>query len=525
MICTYQDHAEEEEMETSSLSEKITEPESAEQIIFPVKLHNMLNQVEKQGLADVVGWAPHGRCFLVRSKEAFASRILSRWFRQSKFASFQRQLNLYGFKRITTGPDKGGYYHELFLRSKIFLCHRIERVKIKGSKPGRIKAYADAEPDFYKMRDMPDDGRQAQAAATGPRADPPNPRFASRSSDPLHLAAGLSHPGGFGPAQGILMPPEFGQLAFLAGQPHPMSMARASPTQNDACGIPKDDTTFPPLFDSVNLNTLLQPNAASFPNVGAERKEDDNFAGRAQFRGILPGGSLSSMHSSANASISLGQVYPSLDASGGRNLAHLGEAGAGIFLGQQFGQQFPQPYAPTLAKPSLGPAGGDMSQLQLQQPQHLQLQQPPHLQLQQPQQLQLPRHHSFSLDMMDMPSDLPTAQSLAIENIFEQEARASTLAAATAAITGTRVQQSFGLPNLEAQSQPHYEQLLLPDYPAVNQSFHFETLTAAEPCTASPQSSKTDPPAHSTTAADQISGQNRVDPPGDDFAPYSELAS
>lgn len=44
-----------------------------------------------------------GRCFLVHKKNEFVSGILASWFRQSKFASFQRQLNLYGFKRITTG--------------------------------------------------------------------------------------------------------------------------------------------------------------------------------------------------------------------------------------------------------------------------------------------------------------------------------------------------------------------------------------------------------------------------------------
>ena len=49
MICTYQDYAEEEEVETSSLNDKM-EQEGSEQIVFPVKLHSMLNQVEKQGL-------------------------------------------------------------------------------------------------------------------------------------------------------------------------------------------------------------------------------------------------------------------------------------------------------------------------------------------------------------------------------------------------------------------------------------------------------------------------------------------
>jgi HSF-type DNA-binding len=31
-------------------------------------------------------------------------------FRMSRYSSFQRQLNLYDFQRITEGPDKGAYH-------------------------------------------------------------------------------------------------------------------------------------------------------------------------------------------------------------------------------------------------------------------------------------------------------------------------------------------------------------------------------------------------------------------------------
>lgn len=72
------------------------------------------------------------------------------FFRQSKLTSFQRQLNLYGFSRITAGRDRGGYYHELFLRNKLFLCQNMTRIRIKGTGI-KGKANPASEPDFYSM--------------------------------------------------------------------------------------------------------------------------------------------------------------------------------------------------------------------------------------------------------------------------------------------------------------------------------------------------------------------------------------
>ena len=45
---------------------------------FPVKLHYMLEQVEKQGLACVFSWQSHGRCFVVHKPKEFVAHILPR---------------------------------------------------------------------------------------------------------------------------------------------------------------------------------------------------------------------------------------------------------------------------------------------------------------------------------------------------------------------------------------------------------------------------------------------------------------
>jgi hypothetical protein len=116
---------------------------------FPTKLQEMLELVEEDGNSHIISWQPHGRCFVVHKLELFKT-ILPHYFKLSKIASFQRQLNLYGFQRITRGPDKGGYYHELFLRNRTFLSHRIQRVKVKGTGV-RARSNPEQEPDLWSM--------------------------------------------------------------------------------------------------------------------------------------------------------------------------------------------------------------------------------------------------------------------------------------------------------------------------------------------------------------------------------------
>lgn len=122
---------------------------------FPMKLHGLLEQIDsfEPELSGIVSWLPHGRSFLVHKPKEFANSVLPRFFQQKKYASFQRQLNLYGFSRITQGADRGSYYHEYFLRGKKFLCRSIMRMKVKGT-GARMASNPDAEPNFYAMRPL-----------------------------------------------------------------------------------------------------------------------------------------------------------------------------------------------------------------------------------------------------------------------------------------------------------------------------------------------------------------------------------
>jgi hypothetical protein len=119
-------------------------------ISFPTKLHSVLEQVDADGWGHVISWQAHGRCFVIRKPKEFTDYVMPHYFRQSKLTSFQRQLNLYGFCRLTRGQDNGGYYHELFLRGRPGLAKKMQRTKIKGTK-FKAASSPDQEPDFYRM--------------------------------------------------------------------------------------------------------------------------------------------------------------------------------------------------------------------------------------------------------------------------------------------------------------------------------------------------------------------------------------
>ena len=119
-------------------------------ISFPMKLHAVLDQVEADGLGHIMSWQAHGRAFVIHKPREFTETIMPSYFKQTKLTSFQRQLNLYGFSRLTRGKDSGGYYHELFLRGKTFLTKKMSRTKIKGTK-FKAASSPDQEPDFYNM--------------------------------------------------------------------------------------------------------------------------------------------------------------------------------------------------------------------------------------------------------------------------------------------------------------------------------------------------------------------------------------
>jgi hypothetical protein len=105
-------------------------------ITFPCQLHLLLDDAEIKGFSDVVSWLDGGTMFKVHKTKEFADHIMPYYFNQTRYKSFQRQLNCYRFHRFSAGEYKGTCFHELFVRGKPDLCKQINRVQVSRGCPG-----------------------------------------------------------------------------------------------------------------------------------------------------------------------------------------------------------------------------------------------------------------------------------------------------------------------------------------------------------------------------------------------------
>lgn len=78
---------------------------------FPWRLHEILEEVEKEKLEWIVSWLPNGRGFKIHCQKSFSEIIIPRFFRSSRYKSFQRQLYLYGFRSMETHNMSRGRYN------------------------------------------------------------------------------------------------------------------------------------------------------------------------------------------------------------------------------------------------------------------------------------------------------------------------------------------------------------------------------------------------------------------------------
>lgn len=82
-----------------SIKDSDVENESKNLTRFIAKLYRIVNSDE-----PTVCWVPNGKSFLILDPEKFSKTVLPKYFKHSKFTSFVRQLNFYGFHKIRICP-------------------------------------------------------------------------------------------------------------------------------------------------------------------------------------------------------------------------------------------------------------------------------------------------------------------------------------------------------------------------------------------------------------------------------------
>jgi hypothetical protein len=120
-------------------------PRKSDCYVYPrSQLMAMLNDEDHVG---IISWLPHGRGFMICKKKLFEKDVMPKFFsKHSKYTSFTRKLNRWGFVRVTRGPEMGAYYNKLFHRDNSILCLQMTCNRPNGMGLGQEFALSHARP-------------------------------------------------------------------------------------------------------------------------------------------------------------------------------------------------------------------------------------------------------------------------------------------------------------------------------------------------------------------------------------------
>ncbi|KAG7282573.1 hypothetical protein CRUP_018692 [Coryphaenoides rupestris] len=109
----------------------------------PAFLTKLWTLVEDEDTNELICWSQEGNSFLVLDEQRFAKEILPKFFKHNNMASFIRQLNMYGFRKvmhIDTGvvkQERDGpveFQHPYFKHGQDDLLENIKR-KVSNTRP------------------------------------------------------------------------------------------------------------------------------------------------------------------------------------------------------------------------------------------------------------------------------------------------------------------------------------------------------------------------------------------------------
>jgi hypothetical protein len=197
-------------LELALKQQGITQSDQLRSTQFPFRLHNMLDDAERSGHAHIVSWCPGGDSFKIH-KPTKLINVLQKYFRQSKFKSFLRQLQGYNFKRITRGKDQGVVSHPLFLRGRRSVSTLMRRKRVgpkvvdtEAAQANKTAAAALGNPLLSKKPLIATDARAQptmarilpapQIVRSAPQAIHPAPSFLNKTAAQAPKAAGVINP-------------------------------------------------------------------------------------------------------------------------------------------------------------------------------------------------------------------------------------------------------------------------------------------------------------------------------------------